>query len=238
MQASAPRRCDPSAYPAQPHHRQCATPRVDAAARRPRPRARVAVPGSRLRVCRHRLRRPRAAVDSRRGRCARLRRRALLADEVVLDGRLAHGLLPRASRRRRRAREAEELPRLRHLPADPDRGDRRAARSLRLPGRGEPDLPRPPRRALLRLDRAGCSTSTTAARGRCSSGRRSPKQHRRRSARSSARCKLARDAHVAVSRRVSGSAARAATVTCASRSSRTRSASGKPPAPFGKSAAG
>ena len=37
--------------------------------------------------------------------------------------------------RRRRAREAEVLPRLRHLPADPDRVDRRAARGRRVPAR-------------------------------------------------------------------------------------------------------
>ena len=55
-----------------------------------------------------------------------------------------------------RAREAEVLPRLRHLPADPDRVDRGAARGRRLPGRGLRDLPQPPRRALIRgLARAG-----------------------------------------------------------------------------------
>ena len=32
-----------------------------------------------------------------------------------------------------RAREAQELPRLRHVPADPDRGDRRDERGARLP---------------------------------------------------------------------------------------------------------
>ncbi len=86
------------------------------------------------------------AADGR----ARLRRRAVQPDQVLLDGRLAHGLHARPPRRRRGAREAQVLPRLRHLPADPDRLDRRAARGARLPRRGLRDLPAAPRRADLR----------------------------------------------------------------------------------------
>ncbi len=99
------------------------------------------------------------SVLAGRGR-ARLRGRALLPDEVLLDGRLADGLHARPARRRRGAREAQVLPRLRHLPADPDRVDRGAARGARLPGRGVRDLPRPPRRALLRASTAPAGTSS------------------------------------------------------------------------------
>ena len=45
------------------------------------------------------------------------------------------------------AGEAQELPRLRHVPADPDRGDRDDERGARLPERGQRDLPVAPRRA-------------------------------------------------------------------------------------------
>ena len=76
------------------------------------------------------------------------------------------------ARRRRRAREAEVVPRLRHLPADPDRLDRRAPRGRRLPARGLRDLPPPPRRADLRPRARGLGRSSRR-RGRCSSGRRS-----------------------------------------------------------------
>ena len=43
--------------------------------------------------------------------------------------------------------EAQELPRLRHVPADPDRGDRHDERGARLPEGSERDLPRPAQRA-------------------------------------------------------------------------------------------
>ena len=48
--------------------------------------------------------------------------------------------LRRQHRGRRRAGQAEVLPRLRHLPADPDRGDGHDERGGRLPGRGQRGL--------------------------------------------------------------------------------------------------
>ena len=48
------------------------------------------------------------------------------------------------------ARQAEVVPRLRRLPADPDRGHRHAQRGRRLPPRGGRDLPDPARRPLRR----------------------------------------------------------------------------------------
>ena len=53
-------------------------------------------------------------------------------------------------RGRRRAGQAQELPRLRHLPAHPDRRHRHAQRGARLPEGGQRDLPGPPRRAVRR----------------------------------------------------------------------------------------
>ena len=72
-----------------------------------------------------------------------------------------------------RARQAQELPRLRHVPADPDRGDGHDERGARLPEGGERDLPRSARRADRRPEphRLGDRASPRA---RCSSGRRSP----------------------------------------------------------------
>ena len=123
----APAGRDP-VVPAQPDHGD-GDPRGPAAARRLRARAqRAARP--RLRLRGHRLRRLPPALAARDPRRARLQRRAVQPDEVVLDGRLARRLRRRARRRRRRAREAEVLPRLRHLPADPDRLDRRACGRL------------------------------------------------------------------------------------------------------------
>ena len=91
----------------------------------------------------------------------------------------------------------KSLPRLRHLPADPDRLDRGAPRGLRLPARGLRDLPPPPRRADLRPRRARAGTSSRR-RGRCSSGRRSPSSTRELGSLEFA-LKLAREADVAVS---------------------------------------
>ena len=117
-----------------PHNPTTATRRAGrhAAPGRLGPRARRR-PGARLRLRRRGVRRLAAAVDPAvRGRQG-VRGRALLDDEVVLDGRLAGRLPGRQRRGRRRAGEAEELPRLRHVPADPDRGDRHAERGGRLP---------------------------------------------------------------------------------------------------------
>ena len=145
---------------------------VHDAARRVRARARDRR-RARLRVRRPRLRRLQAAVDPAGARREGCRGRAVHADEVVLDGRLAHGLPRRQRRDRRRARQAEVVPRLRHVPADPDRGDRRDERGARLPEGSERDLPRPPRRADRRARRASAGTSNSP-RGRCSCGPASP----------------------------------------------------------------
>ena len=48
------------------------------------------------------------------------------------------------------AHEAEELSRLRHVPADPDRGDRRDERGAGLPEGGQRHLPSAPRRSVRR----------------------------------------------------------------------------------------
>ena len=90
---------------------------------------------ARLRVRRPRLRRLPTAVDPAGAGRQGCRGRALHAHEVVLDGGLAHGLPRRQRRDRRRAREAEVVPRLRLVPADPDRGDGRDERGARLPAR-------------------------------------------------------------------------------------------------------
>ena len=86
------------------------------------------------------------AVDPAGPRREGGRGRALHAHEVVLDGRMADGLPRRQRRDRCRAREAEVVPRLRHVPADPDRSHRRDERRARLPEGSQRDLPRPPRR--------------------------------------------------------------------------------------------
>ena len=124
--------------PAQPDHgdRRAGRP---AAAGRLGPRARRGA-GARLRLRRRRVRRLAAAVDPAvRGREG-VRGRALLDDQVVLDGRLAGGLPARQRGGRRRAHQAEVLPRLRHLPADPDRGHGHDERGAGLPGRGQRGL--------------------------------------------------------------------------------------------------
>ena len=74
-----------------------------------------------------------AAVDPPGRRGQGVRRRAVLDDEVVLDGRLADGVPGRQRRGRAGAGQAEELPRLRHVPADPDRRHRHPERGAGLP---------------------------------------------------------------------------------------------------------
>ena len=173
-----------------------ATPGADAAARRPRARARVH-PRPRLRLRRRRLRRPRPALGAPGGGRARVRGRALLADQVLLDGRLARGLHARPARRRRRARQAQVLPRLRHLPADPDRVDRGAARGRATT---RPRSARSTAAAATRSAPASTAPAGTSSRrrGRCSSGRRSPSSTRELGSLEFA-LKLAREADVAVS---------------------------------------
>ena len=114
---------------------------------------------ARQRLRRAGLRRLAAAVDPAGGGRQGVRRRAVLDDEVVLDGRLADGVPRRQPRGRAGARQAEVVPRLRRLPADPDRRHRHAQRGRRLP---------PARSA--RSTRRGATrsaTGSTAWAGRC-----------------------------------------------------------------------
>ena len=105
---------------------------------------------ARLRLRRRLLRRVPAAFDPPGARRRRGRGRDVLAHEVVLDGRLARRLRARQRAGAGGARAAEVLPRLRNLPADPDRLDRRAERGARLSRRGVRDLPQAPQRPLRR----------------------------------------------------------------------------------------
>ena len=93
----------------------------------------------------------------------------------------------RQRRGRAGAGEAQELPRLRHLPAHPDRRHRHHERGARLPEGGLRDLPEPPGRAVRRAGahRVGHPRSRRA---RCSSGRRSPSPTTSWARSSSARC--------------------------------------------------
>ena len=122
------------------------------------------------------------------------------------------------------ARQAQELPRLRHVPADPDRRHRHAERGRGLPAGGAADLPgvAATRSATASTASAGRSSRP---RGRCSPGRRSrsPTARWGRSSSLDAREGGARR-HLA-GRRAS---APTATASCASRSSRTSSASTRP----------
>ena len=194
--------------------------RAHAAARRPRARTRPD-PRARLRVRRHRVRRARAAVGAAGGGRRGVRGRALQPDEVVLDGRLARRVRRRPAGRRAGAREAEVVPRLRDVPADPDRVDRRAARVRRTTRRRSA---RSIAAAATRSARGSPAPAGTSSRraGRCSSGRRSPSRSATR-ARSTSPCG-SRRRRTSRSARASASA-RAATATCASRSSRTSSGS-------------
>ena len=119
--------------PAQPDRRRRRAA-VHAARRRLLPRA-----GDdrrpRLRLRRRRLRRlPAAEHPPGRGGQG-VRRRAVLDDEELLDGRLALRLPARQRRGRAGARQAEELPRLRHVPAGADRRHGDDQRGGRLPRR-------------------------------------------------------------------------------------------------------
>ena len=90
-------------------------------------------------------------------------------------------------RGRRRAGQAQELPRLRHLPAHPDRRHGHAQRGPRLPQGGQRDLPEP---AATRSATAWTASAgrSSRPRARCSPGRRSPSPTARWARSSSPRC--------------------------------------------------
>ena len=193
---------------------------------RVRARARRAA-RARLRLRRPRLRRLRPAVDPAGAGRDRRRGRALHADEVVLDGGVARRVPARQRRGGRRAREAQELPRLRHVPADPDRGDGRDERAARLPEGGERDLPRPARtRSIDGLEPRRLGDRTP--KGTMFVWAPIPEPYEELGSLEFAKM-LVREAKVAVSpgRRASAPAARA---SCASRWSRTSTASTRPSA--------
>ena len=152
------------------------------------------------------------------------RGRDLLADEVVLDGRVARRLRARERAGSRGARPPEVVPRLRHVPADPDRVDRRAERGAGVLGGGVRHLPQPPRRALQR-PRSDRVAGRAAARDDVRLGADPgavPRARARSSSRSSSSARrMSRSARVSAS-------ARAARATSASPSSRTSSGSGRP----------
>ena len=146
-------------WPKPAGHRAVVPAQPDDHVRRPRllPAGRRLRPGEggrgrpRQRLRRAGLRRLPAAVDPPGRGGQGVRRRAVLDDQVVLDGRLAGGVPGRQRRGRAGAGQAQELPRLRHVPADPDRRDRHAQRGRpTTPREVQPDLPGPPRRALRR----------------------------------------------------------------------------------------
>jgi len=93
------------------------------------------------------IRRLEATIDPPSGRRQGVRRRALLDDEVVLDGWLADGLPGGQCGCRAGLGQAQELPRLRDIPAGPDRRHRHPQRGNRLPARGQRDLRVAPQRA-------------------------------------------------------------------------------------------
>ena len=126
------------------------------------------------------------------------RRRALHADQVVLDGRLARRLHASATREIVQAlARAQVVPRLRDVPADPDRGDRRDERGAGVSAR------RSARSTAAGATRSATGWRASAGRsrsraGRCSSGRRSRSSSSALGSLEFA-IKLAREAHVAVS---------------------------------------
>ena len=152
-----------------------------------RPRERRS-PRARLRVCRSRLRRPRPPsvlqADGRR----RLRDRALLPHEVVLDGRMAHGLRWRQCRRRRSTGQAEaaiSTTARSNRSRSPPRSTLREAAAT-IPPRSCEIYQSAAGCALRPASRAGAGRSSRRS-GRCSSGLRSPSLTARM-ARSPSRC--------------------------------------------------
>ncbi len=130
---------DRALVPAQPDDSLC-RPLVHGTPRRIRTRARSRA-RPRLRLRGPRVRRLRAPVDPPGARGQGGRRRDLHDDQVVLHGRLARRLRRRERRDRPGPHQAQDLPRLRHLPADSDRGHRGHERGARLPEGDQPDLP-------------------------------------------------------------------------------------------------
>ena len=94
----------------------------------------------------HHLRRLEGAVDHAGRRRARHRRRVLHDVEELQHGGLADRLHGRQPGPRQRARADQGLPRLRHVHADPGRGDRRARRAAGVRRRDRDALPEAPRR--------------------------------------------------------------------------------------------
>ena len=159
------------------------------------------------------------------------RRRVLLADEVVQHGGLAARLRLRQPADDPRARPDQVLPRLRRLPAHPDRRHHRAR------GRRRPAW----RRSSRSTAGAATSWSTGSTRSagpsrsrgaRCSSGRRSPRRSAGMGSLEFAKLLIPRRRWP--SRRASASAS-TARATSASRWSRTSSGSGRPCAGSGPS---
>ena len=109
--------------------------------RRARARARH-LRRARPRLRRHLLRRLEGAVDHAGAGRARRRRRVLHDVEELQHGGLAHRLHGRQPRPRQRARAHQGLPRLRHVHADPGRGDRRARRPAGMRRRDRDDATR------------------------------------------------------------------------------------------------
>ena len=96
----------------------------------------------------------------------------------------------RQRRGRAGAGQAQELPRLRHVPADPDRRHRHDERGGRLPEGGLRDL-REPARTRSSTGSHGSGGRSPSRAARCSSGRRSPSRTPRWTRSSSARCSCA-----------------------------------------------
>ena len=123
----------------------------------------------------------------------------------------------------------EILSRLRRVHADPGRGDGRAQWPRRLHQRDARDLSAPPRRAGG-IRSAGPAGPCRRRRLRCSPGRRSPSRSSRSAASNSPRCWSRRPASRCRPAPASASTAKA---MCASRWSRTSSASARPRATSG-----
>ena len=152
------------------------------------------------------------------------RGRDLHDDQVVLHGRVARRLRRGQPRDRPGADQAQDVPRLRDVPADPDRRHRGDERGAGVPQGDQPDLPVTPRHAVRRAQPHRVAPGGRP-RGRCSSGPRSPSPTARWDRWSSRSTWSTRP--TSPPRPGSGSGP-AATATSASPSSRTSSASARP----------